>query len=43
MKGFVETLEKIAILLKVRKMEEEGNAFKDMWAQRATAIAADPY
>ena len=42
MKGFVETLEKIAILLKVRKMEEEGKAFKDIWAQRATAIAADP-
>jgi hypothetical protein len=42
MEGFFVTLEKIAILLKVRQLQEEDGRFTTSWAARDAAIAADP-
>lgn len=38
----METLEKIAILLKVRKLQSETGQFSEAWDKRKKAIVADP-
>ena len=43
MEGFIETLEKVAILLKVRQLQKEDGRFTQQWAVRAKAISADPF
>ena len=42
MDGFFETLEKVAILLKVRSMEENDEDMAKAWAARKVMIEADP-
>lgn len=41
MDGFMEVLEKIAILVETRKRVENGAGYQEKWAARAKAIAAD--
>jgi hypothetical protein len=42
MQGFAETLEKIAILLKVRQLQNTDGKFSEQWEARKKAISADP-
>ena len=42
MEGFFETLEKIAILFKVRTMLETDPVLEGLWKKRSILIAADP-
>ena len=40
--GFIETLEKLAILLKIRELERTESQFSAQWQKRKAAIEADP-
>ena len=42
MEGFVTTLEKIAILIEVRRLNELDGRYTSAWKARSDAIAADP-
>ena len=42
MEGFFETLSKVAVLMKLRKLQREEGAFTDIWQRRVDAIKADP-
>ena len=42
MEGFFETLSKVGVLMKLRKLQSEEGAFTDIWQRRAEAIKADP-
>ena len=42
MEGFFETLSKVGVLMKLRKLQSEEGAFTDIWQRRAEAIKANP-
>ena len=42
MQGFMQTLEKVAILLAIRKRQSDTGEYTNIWKERCAAIKADP-